>query len=461
MNLFGLTISRTKAAVPAGLQVPDNRGGWYPLIREAFTGAWQTNIETPLIDVLSHPTVFACITLIAGDTAKTRYELVRDAGDDVWVPTTNPAFSPVIRQPNGYQNQFTFKQQWSQSKSIYGNTYVLLARDGRGVVDAQYILDPCKVRPMVAPDGSVFYELRPHPTWPVPVNDDGVVLVPAREIIHDLYNNFYHPLVGISPLYAAGIPAILGLRIEQGSANFFGNGAIPSGVLTVPGALKQDQADALKTQWNTNYGGANKGQIAVLADGMKFEIIGQPADKAQLNEQWLMASQAIAVAFHVPFYLVGGPMPPYNNIQALNVQYYTQCLQPLFKAFEDAMDGGLGLTTPINGTQFGIQLRTKDLLLMDSSTMMDVILKGVTGGVLKPNEARADLNLLPVEGGDTPYLQQQNWSLEALAERGAAPADGAQQTPAPADDEPADTVPDDQLEAALSVSFMKHLQRAA
>jgi len=52
---------------PAGLMIPESRGGWWPIVRESFAGAWQQNIETPIVDVLSHPTVFACTTLIAGD----------------------------------------------------------------------------------------------------------------------------------------------------------------------------------------------------------------------------------------------------------------------------------------------------------------------------------------------------------------------------------------------------------
>ena len=204
---------------------------------------------------------------------------------------------------------------------------------------------------------------------------------------------------------------------------------MPSGILTTPGVIAADKAKELKARWDENYGGSNYGSIAVLGDGMKFETISQPADKSQLNEQWLSAAEAIAVCFHVPFYLVGGPMPPYNNIQALNVQYYTQCIQPLSTAIEDCLDEGLGLSPDrINGVRYGVQFKTKDLLLMDSLTMMQTIREGVGAGVVKPNEGRADLNYLPVKGGDTPYLQEQNFGLSALAARDA---DDPFKTPTP------------------------------
>ena len=46
---------------------------------------------------------------------------------------------------------------------------------------------------------------------------------------------------------------------------------------------------------------------------------------------------------------------------------------------------------------------------------------GIGGAGLSPNEARKRYHGLgPVAGGDSPYMQQQYFSLEALAERDAA-----------------------------------------
>jgi len=88
-----------------------------------------------------------------------------------------------------------------------------------------------------------------------------------------------------------------------------------------------------------------------------------------------------------------------------------------------------------------------DLLRMDSPTMMDTISKGIGAGVMKPNEGRARLNLGPVQGGDTPYLQVQNYSLAALDKRDTAepppPSPTAESVVPP---EP----PDDDMEEAPS-----------
>jgi HK97 family phage portal protein len=452
VNLFGLTITRTKA--PVGLMSPESRGGWHPVIREAFTGACQMNVETNIADVLSHPTVFACVTLIAGDIAKMRLELVREQENDVWVATESPAFSPVLRNPNHYQTPFQFRQTWMLSKLLHGNTYALKNRDERGVVTALYVLDPQRVKPLIAPDGSVFYELKRDELSTQPQD---MVIVPAREIIHDLFNPLFHPLVGISPLYAAGVPAMLGLKIQTNSVHFFANGQQPGGILTAPGAITKDTAERLKEEFEKKFSGANRGRLLVASDGLTYEPLSEAAEKSQLTQQWDKAAEAIATAFHVPFYLVGGPMPPYNNIQALNVQYYTQCLQPLTTQFEEVMDFGLGLSPDrINGVHLGTQFNINDLLWMDSATMMAVIRDGIGAGVLAPNEGRARLNLGPVKGGDTPYLQEQNFSLRDLDERSNAPKPSPNvTTPATTEPEDEDDEPSDVNEASVSALMQK------
>ena len=70
----------------------------------------------------------------------------------------------------------------------------------------------------------------------------------------------------------------------------------------------------------------------------------------------------------------------------------------------------------------GFDVDVRGLLRMDPAARYDAHSKAVGGGWMAPNEARAAENMAPVPGGDTPYLQQQNYSLRALAERDKDPA---------------------------------------
>lgn len=406
MRLFGFNITREKAA---SLQRPEDRGGWWPTIKESFAGAWQQNVEVKFDSVLANHADFACRTLIASDIAKLRIKLVAKDGDGIWSETSNPAYSPVLRKPNAWQTRIQFMESWMLSKLQRGNTYVLKHRDGRGVVKALYILDPTRTTPLVADDGSVFYELATDRLSGLPES----VRVPAREIIHDRFNCLFHPLVGVSPIFASGLAAMQGLAIQNDSATFFKNGAQPGGVLTAPGAIDDDDAKRIKEHWDTNFAGKNSGKVAVLGDGLKYEPMKAKAVDSQLIEQLKWSAEVICSTYHVPPYKIGvGPMPTNNNVQAMNIEYYSQCLQVLLEAAELCLDEGLEMKEGI-GTEFD----TDNLLRMDSVTQMDVLDK--SKGIMSPNEQRKKLDLKPVAGGNSPMLQQQNFSLEALAKRDA------------------------------------------
>jgi HK97 family phage portal protein len=180
------------------------------------------------------------------------------------------------------------------------------------------------VKPLVAPDGSVYYQLS---------RDDlaGVgeqVVVPASEIIHDTMCPLFHPLCGVSPLIACGLAAMQGLSIQANATRFFENGAMPGGVLSAPGTIDDVTAARLKEHWEQNYTGSNAGRVAVLGDGLKYEKMAMTAVESQMIEQLKWTAETVCSCFHVPAYMVGvGTPPAYNNVEALNQQYYSQCLQ--------------------------------------------------------------------------------------------------------------------------------------
>src|SRR5262245_7144201 len=139
MRVLGYDITITKAAVPvtdlpAGtLPTGSGFGGWFNIIRESFPGAWQRNVDLRLDNVMTFAALYACVTLIAQDIGKLCLELVEKDADDIWQPTENPAYSPVLRKPNHYQTRQKFIEHWMASKMMHGNTFVLKERDRRGI----------------------------------------------------------------------------------------------------------------------------------------------------------------------------------------------------------------------------------------------------------------------------------------------------------------------------------------
>lgn len=398
-------------------------GGWWPLVvREPYSGAWQVNVEGRRDQVLQYFPVFACVTLIAADIGKLCLRLVAQNDEGVWEETQSPAFSPVLRRPNRYQSTTKFVEQWVTSKLMWGNTYVWKERDGRGVVTALYVLDPLRVMPLVAPDGGIYYQLRHDNMSGALVDLPGdAITVPASEIIHDRMVCLFHPLVGMSPIYACAAAAMQGLAIQNSSTAFFTNGSRPSGLLVAPAGMTADQLAQAKADWETFNGPGNAGKVALMTSDIKYTPLTVNAVDAQLIDQLKWTAENICSCYHVPPFMIGAAEPPRGvQLEDMLQMYHSQCIQSLLTNFETCLDEGLGLQSPISGTQYGTEFDIDDLIWMDTATKTKAAADAIGAGAMSPDEARARyFDLGPVEGGDTPYMQQQMFSLKALAQRDA------------------------------------------
>ena len=420
--------------------VPTTGGGWFRVIGESFAGAFQSNVtvDSPR-EILSFSGVFSPLTLIASDIAKLRVKLVEEdasTGICTEVKKSSP-FLPVLRKPNRYQNRIKFFQQWIISKLLYGNAYILKQRDARGLVVALYVLDAQRVTPLVTESGDVYYRLSADHLSGLEFG----ITVPASEIIHDMMPALWHPLVGVSPLYAAGLSATQGRKIQNNSATFFANMSRPGGMLTAPGNIEDETALRLKTEFEKNFAGANIGRLFVGGDGLTFAPMSIPAEAAQLIEQLKWTVEDVARCFHIPLYKVGGPVPANHTIEALNLQYYSDCLQSLIEDAELALKEGLSLPD-----KYDIEFDIDGLARMDTAAQIEILTKASGGAFMKVDEARARRNLGPVPGGNTIYKQHQDYSIEALAKRdakedpfasasAAKPATPALPAPDPEDDD--------------------------
>ena len=146
---------------------------------------------------------------------------------------------------------------------------------------------------------------------------------------------------------------------------------------------------------------------------MKFTPISFNAEQSQQVEQAELAARWTAMAFKVPAYKLGlDTGQKFNNMAQQDADYYKQCLQILFEAAEVCLDEGLGL--PLNyRTEFDTEL----LMRMDPISRADVAQKYVQASIWAPNDAREREDMPPVDGGDEPMVQQQDFPISVLAGR--------------------------------------------
>ena len=440
--------------------VSDWRSGWRR-IQEAFTGAWQRNIEETQGDLTGYPTLYACLNRIATDIGKLPFKVVERQENGVWKVVDRAAYGPVLRKPNHFQNGAQFRVQWALSRLQHGNVYVLKERDARNVVVRLYILDPCRVLPMISETGEVFYQVMlDTPSLVKPqgyAGREGTIIIPAREIIHDRAITLHHPLIGVPPLCAAYWPAVKNLKILKDATTFFANGARPGGILTAPADMSEEDAKAVKSYWDDSFSGDNAGKVGVIGADMKFTPFAFKSADSQLVEQLRYSDEQICQPFGIPPFKIGiGSIPAGMKVDDINQLYYSDALQALIEDMEWSLDEGLQVTAPL-----GIELDLEPLLRMDPMKQAEFHTKLIGGGVETPNEGRLPFNLAPLEGGDTVYMQQQDYPLDQVRlNRIAPPVPVAIEDPEPDPDPEAEAEAEEAARAALeSAKRLEQIER--
>lgn len=411
MKLLGLNVTREKRA-PDTLNTVDGgwRNGWSRVL-EAFTGAFQQNIEEKRGDLITYPTLYACLSRLSTDVGKLKFLLTQRDQLGISKTVTNAAYSPVLAKPNNYQTEAQFREYWVLTKLIQGNAYILKRRDNRGVVVDLYVLDPERVMPMVSDAGEVYYQLYTSALNTLP---DGYpaqnLIVPASEIIHDRCMTVHHPLIGVPPLAAAHWPALKNMKIMRSATEFFANNAQPGGLLTAPAGMSDDDAKAVQNYWQTEFQGGKSGKVAIIGADMKFTSFAMKSIDSQMVEQMRYSDEQICQPFGIPPFKVGiGTIPSGLGVDGINLMYYQDALQTHIEHMEALLDEGLRIALPL-----GVELDLEPLLRMDATKRADVATKLVGGGIETPNEGRLRFNHPPLEGGDTVYMQQQDFPLDQV-----------------------------------------------
>lgn len=421
-------------------------GGAGAAPRETYPGEWQSSSRAASgtyskRSPLAHSAVFTCISNITSDISKLPARVMRPRTDgrpglEGMEVHKNHPLTAVLRKPNHYQTSLQFFQHYFASKLWTGNAYVLLFRDGRGVVQSMHVLDPTTVTPALTSDGSLYYLVKADRLNGL--TED--VYIPARDLLHDRAITLFHPLVGVSPLYAAAASASIGNSIVQNSENFFTNMSRSSGVLTAPGEIPDTLAARLKKEWDNNYTGLGFGKVAVLGAGLEWKPMTMTAADAQLIDQLRWTVEDIGRVYRVPSFMLGENKITYKNSEQLSRYYFQGCLSYHIESAEQCFNAKFELTGGLE-----IQFDLSPLFRMETDLRYETHSKALSAGIKSINEVRAEENLPPVKGGDEPRLQMQYIPLSKVD--AVAPAAPAPQAPAPEpeDDteEPEDTPADD------------------
>lgn len=286
-------------------------GDWQPPVWAGLTGGMFGQYVS---------TVYTCVDLNTRQLASFpiyRMRGVEHLPDLPWME--NPA-------PELYSDWGEFMKQLGNTLWLRGEALIYcLARYSDGTVARMAILNPSTVNIEWAND-EIVYEVGGRP-------------LDRRDVCHIKFQSYPGALRGIGPLEWVGRNLVAAEALERYQAELAANGGIPWGVLTAPGNLTQEQADANRQAWidaSRRRGSAP----AMLSGGLSLETLTlSPTDMALLDLR-VFDDQRICAAFGVPPFLVGLPQAEgltYANATSLFDYHWRATLRPKARTIAAAL----------------------------------------------------------------------------------------------------------------------------
>lgn len=335
--------------------------------------------------------VYACVAAVSETVASLPLILFRRTGEDRERASDHPLYRVLHDLPNPNQTALELREWMMACVLLRGNAYARIVRGWDGQVRELWPLHPDRIMVLSAAD-KLAYDY---------TDKAGKVhRLLSDEVLHLRHRADGETALGVSPIQAA--KAVIELAIaerDHGNATFR-NGTKLSGILKFPGRLKQEQRDALKTSWDTQYaGGHNAGKVPVLEEGVDFQTVSMSLEDAE----WIAARQfsveEVCRLFRVPPTIVGDLRHGnYSNSVELARQFVTLTLRRHLLMWEQAINHKL-LTEAGRRTYFA-EHQVEGLLRGDSGNRAAFYEKGIASGWLLPSEARRLENLPTVEGID-------------------------------------------------------------
>ena len=217
------------------------------------------------------------------------------------------------------------------------------------------------------------------------------LLVPQRDVLHIRLNatkrRYPFPLVGDTPLGSALQDIATSNAMTKQQIQFYLNQARPSAVLTTDLILDKDQVQFIRDRWDEQSKGLKQGGTPILTGGLKPMMLSSNSKDSDLAEVMKLTEQRIALAFRVPLAILGIGGTAYSSTELLMQSWIASGLGFALNHIEDAF----GRLFSLKGQPDEyVEFDTKALLRSAFKDRIAGLTQAVQGGILAPNEARAE-----------------------------------------------------------------------
>lgn len=367
------------------------------------------NVKT----ALEVSTVFACARVIGEGIAQVPLKLIRESADGrIRLPAKkHPLYEILACRPNSYQTSFEFRETLAWHVVLTGNFFAF-KNIVFGKLKELIPFDTGCVKVLRADDLTLTYE--------VTAPNGSKMLFPAESIWH-VRGPSWSSWMGLESVTLAREAIGLAMASEEQHARMHKNGIRTSGIYSVEGSLKDDQYKSLKDWIDKEMAGLeNTGKAMVLDRNAKWVNTSMSGVDAQHLETRKHQIEEICRFFRVMPIMVGysDKAATYASAEQMFLAHVVHTLSPWYQRLEQSIDANL-LTAKDRADGYYSQFVEEGLLRGDSKATAEFLTKLTTNGVMTRNEARAKLDLNPLDGLDEP-LTPANMNIGTEPPQGAA-----------------------------------------
>jgi HK97 family phage portal protein len=326
------------------------------------------------LTALRYTPVYRAVTLIAGDIARLNCKLSEPTADVLW------------RQPSVWWGAFEFRRALMMNALLYGNGFALINRTKGGELLELLLLDNDNVS-LDTQSGVPTYSVR------------GFLGVPAADILH-VRAPSTNGLWGESPINLCRTSIQILASQEQMALTSYRNAGNPKIALVHKAKIDEALMQKIENYYMKRHGGAeNAGKPVVLGDDVRIERISSTLDDTGLEAARKYSIADVSRLYGVPAsYLSEDVGSSYGTMEWLSRMYVDGCLAAWMAAVESE------LKAKLMNPYASVSWDTDALIRPGVAEQMAALRTGVEGGFLTRNEARAKLDLEPLEGLDAPTL---------------------------------------------------------
>jgi HK97 family phage portal protein len=341
---------------------------------------------TPL-KALGVSTVYSVVNVTA-NALSTLPLVIYQKKDGQKTPATNHPLNDLVScSPNEFMTAADFFTAQEANRTLRGNSFAQIVRNGRGEVVELIPLENEYVQYNLTTTGPVYY-YKTHS-------------LSFQEVLHVKGLTFNGHLGAATTSHVRDVIG-LAIALQDNAGKFFANGSKVADVLGTDARLSPDQrADLAKVFRDRKEKGEDYSAL-ILDNGLKYVAHRSENRDSQMMEARRLQREEIAAAFGIPASKVGIlDSATFSNIEQLGIDFVISYLQPICVKWEQALNQRL-LTKPErqNGLYFKFDLR--GLMRGDATARAAYFSTMINAGVMVRNEARLEEELNPLPGLDEP-----------------------------------------------------------